>query len=69
MNQAYTALEVPVSRNILVIPAGCAIVRKTESMPIAKVGIQKPLIRTVETDPSLGERQQSIVIAHVRLQV
>jgi hypothetical protein len=68
MYKADGALEVPVSRQVLVITAGRTIVGETQAMPGAEVRVQQSLISTIKADPALRERQQGIVIAHVWLQ-
>ena len=66
MCRAYTRLEVPIRRNILVVRTGRDVVRETQAIEaILEVHIQQSLVCTVKRDTSLRHGMQRPVIAHV----
>lgn len=65
MDQINRALKMLISRNILVIRTGRAIISKAQAMPIAKMLIQQSLIGAVEADAPIRERLQGIVVLQV----
>ena len=68
MHHINRTLEMSIRRHILVMRARRAIVCKAHVVPIPKVHIQEALIRTVEANAPLCQRQQRIVVPHVRAQ-
>ena len=65
MNQTDGTLKMSVSRNILVVRTGGAVIGETEPMPVPEMHIQQALVRPVKANPSLGQRPQSKIILQV----
>lgn len=68
MYHADAALEMSISRHILVIPTRCTIVGEAQSLPVTEMHIQQPLICTVEAYSSFCQGQKCVVVTHFGLQ-
>lgn len=65
MNEADSTLEMLVGRNVLVVRTRRAIIREAQSMPVAEMHVEQALVSPVETDPTLSECLQRIVVLQI----
>lgn len=68
VHHADTALEVSISRYILVVSTRRAVVREAQPLPIPEMHIQKPLVSPIKAYTSLCQCQECVVIPHVGFQ-
>lgn len=63
-----STLKMPVSRYVLIIAAGRTIVGEAQPIPVLEVHVQETLICAIKAYAPLCQRQQCIVVTHVRRQ-
>ena len=68
MHHIDTALEMSIGWNVLVVCTRSAIVRETQSFPFSEMHVQQSLIRSVETDSSICEGKEAVIVAQIRFQ-
>lgn len=65
MHHTDRTLEVLIGRDVLVVCAGCAVIREAEPMPVPKMHIQEALVGAVEADAPFCQRFEREVVLHI----
>lgn len=66
MHNADCALEMLEGRDILVVPAWCAVVGEAQSLPLPEMHVQETLICAIEANASLRKCKKRVVVLQVR---